>query len=89
MGRCQVPFPVNPCSSYVNPCRKGEWDGVGAGPRAWPNDVGQPQGKEDNPGPSYVLLSEPLRIEQARAVMNRQYLDSLAAQTINDAVHLT
>jgi hypothetical protein len=42
--RRAVLFSENPCSFRVNPCRKGERDGVGAGPRACPNDAGQPQG---------------------------------------------
>ena len=29
---------------WGNPCRKGERDGVGAGTRACPNDIGQPRG---------------------------------------------
>ncbi len=36
-------------SSRGNPCRKGERDGVGAGPRACPDDVGQSRGERGQP----------------------------------------
>ncbi len=35
----------NLCSSCAGPYRNGEWDGVGAGPCACPNDIGQPPGR--------------------------------------------
>jgi len=93
------------CSFRVNPCRKGGWDGAGAGwvpkrdelrlgcpPRACPNDIGQPRREEGNHGGLPLRTDGDrlgLRIDDCRALLAMTCLRLLRGRQTTNGTNRT